>query len=305
MITLMANRRLRQENTSFTLMLRTSRSRSSACPAALPGGVTTPGRAVAAGQQTRWTAISAFPTNRGWDVEALLRPRGAGSRAGRPPAAADSWHDANQLDADFLRSSARVRRSSPTSPAAAAARTDLGGLRGGAGIEPVSARGQPHRGLRRTSSTRRLPRQRGTWGSIGTPAGCRTPSASRARRSPSTRPVRRRWWRCTWRRRHCGSGECTLALAGGVNVMSAPGRLCGVQAGSADCPWTQAVPRRTRTRRTAPAGARARACCCWSGCADAQRLGHPVLAVVRGSAVNQDGASNGLTAPNGPAQQRP
>ncbi|MEE1820609.1 polyketide synthase, partial [Streptomyces sp. BE20] len=38
--------------------------------------------------------------------------------------------------------------------------------------------------------------------------------------------------------------------------------------------------------------------------ADAERLGHPVLAVVRGSAVNQDGASNGLTAPNGPSQQR-
>ncbi|MFI1019143.1 type I polyketide synthase, partial [Streptomyces sp. NPDC020965] len=37
---------------------------------------------------------------------------------------------------------------------------------------------------------------------------------------------------------------------------------------------------------------------------DAQRLGHPVLAVIRGSAVNQDGASNGLTAPNGPSQQR-
>ncbi len=37
---------------------------------------------------------------------------------------------------------------------------------------------------------------------------------------------------------------------------------------------------------------------------DAQRHGHPVLALVRGSAVNQDGASNGLTAPNGPSQQR-
>ncbi|WST72283.1 thioester reductase domain-containing protein [Streptomyces uncialis] len=37
---------------------------------------------------------------------------------------------------------------------------------------------------------------------------------------------------------------------------------------------------------------------------DARRLGHQVLAVVRGSAVNQDGASNGLTAPNGPAQER-
>ncbi|MEU5978851.1 thioester reductase domain-containing protein [Streptomyces sp. NPDC047315] len=37
---------------------------------------------------------------------------------------------------------------------------------------------------------------------------------------------------------------------------------------------------------------------------DARRLGHRVAAVVRGSAVNQDGASNGLTAPNGPSQER-
>ncbi|GHF61681.1 type I polyketide synthase [Streptomyces thermodiastaticus] len=37
---------------------------------------------------------------------------------------------------------------------------------------------------------------------------------------------------------------------------------------------------------------------------DARRNGHRVLAVVRGSAVNQDGASNGLTAPNGPSQER-
>ncbi|WP_030192259.1 type I polyketide synthase, partial [Streptomyces violaceorubidus] len=37
---------------------------------------------------------------------------------------------------------------------------------------------------------------------------------------------------------------------------------------------------------------------------DARRNGHPVWAVVRGTAVNQDGASNGLTAPNGPSQQR-
>ena len=37
---------------------------------------------------------------------------------------------------------------------------------------------------------------------------------------------------------------------------------------------------------------------------DAQKNGHPILAVIRGSAINQDGASNGLTAPNGPSQQR-
>ena len=37
---------------------------------------------------------------------------------------------------------------------------------------------------------------------------------------------------------------------------------------------------------------------------DAERNGHPVLALLKGSAVNQDGASNGLTAPNGPSQER-
>jgi acyl transferase domain-containing protein/SAM-dependent methyltransferase/short-subunit dehydrogenase/acyl carrier protein len=98
------------------------------------------------------------------------------------------------------------------------------------------------------------------------------------------------------------SGECSLALAGGVNLILAPDASAAL----------------SRARMLAPDGrcktfdAAADGYARGEGCglvvlkrlSDAERAGDRILAVVRGSAVNQDGPSSGFTVPSGAAQRQ-